>query len=57
MHIFVIFNRLFFQGSKDNMSIVLVVFPGAPRPIPEAVAAEKELDAAIERQIKGRQWI
>lgn len=35
------------------MSIVLVVFPGAPRPKTEAVAAEKELDATIERHIKG----
>lgn len=35
------------------MSIVLVVFPGAPGPNPEAVAAEKELDAAIERHVRG----
>lgn len=36
------------------MSIVLVAFPGAPRPNPDAIAAEKELDARIERHIKGR---
>lgn len=38
------------------MSIVLVVFPGAPTPNPESIAAEKELDATIERQIKGKHF-
>ncbi|XP_056639774.1 protein phosphatase 1A [Diorhabda carinulata] len=41
-----------YKGSRDNMSIVLIVFPGAPKPTPEAVMAEKELDATIERHIK-----
>jgi protein phosphatase 1B len=35
------------------MSIVLVVFPGAPTPTQEAIEAEKELDATLERRIKG----
>ncbi|CAG9838266.1 unnamed protein product [Diabrotica balteata] len=39
-------------GSRDNMSIVLILFPGAPTPTPEAVMAEKELDATIERHVK-----
>lgn len=42
-----------FQGSRDNMSIVLVVFPSAPKPTPEAIQAEKELEANLERLIKG----
>lgn len=41
-----------YKGSRDNMSIVLVVFPGAPRPSQEAIDAEKALDAKIERSIK-----
>lgn len=35
------------------MSIVLVVFPGAPTPSQEAIQAEQELDAIIERRVKG----
>lgn len=35
------------------MSIVLVVFPGAPQPSPEAIQAEKQLDATLEKSIKG----
>lgn len=35
------------------MSIVLVVFPGAPRPCPDALKAEQDLEANIERRIKG----
>lgn len=55
---FIIFNTrhfflLLFQGSRDNMSIVLVLFPGAPSPSPEAIEAEKELDASLENHIKG----
>ncbi|GLV43327.1 alphabet [Carabus blaptoides fortunei] len=41
-----------YKGSRDNMSIVLVVFPGGPRPTAEAIKAEQELEATIERQIK-----
>lgn len=33
------------------MSIVLVVFPGAPTPCPEAIQAEAELDEQIRRRI------
>lgn len=35
------------------MSIVLVLFPAAPLPSPEAIQHEKELDATIERRITG----
>lgn len=40
-----------YKGSRDNMSIVLVLFPAAPLPSPEAIQREKELEAAIERRI------
>lgn len=41
------------QGSRDNMSIVLVTFPAAPKPNPEAQKEEAELEMALERRIKG----
>jgi len=41
-----------YKGSRDNMSIVLVVLPGAPTPSQEAIQAEQELDAIIERRVK-----
>ncbi|XP_017789773.1 PREDICTED: protein phosphatase 1B-like [Habropoda laboriosa] len=42
-----------YKGSRDNMSIVLVTFPAAPKPNPEAQEKEAELEMAIERRIKG----
>lgn len=41
------------QGSRDNMSIVLVVFPGAPTPSEEARKREEELHESIEIRMKG----
>nr|CAI5845503.1 unnamed protein product [Callosobruchus analis] len=40
-----------YKGSRDNMSIVLVVFPGAPKPTREAMRAESELDETLEMRI------
>uniref|UniRef100_A0A6M2DLZ9 Protein phosphatase 2c n=1 Tax=Xenopsylla cheopis TaxID=163159 RepID=A0A6M2DLZ9_XENCH len=40
-----------YKGSRDNMSIVLVVFPGAPTPCQEAIQAEVELDEQIRRRV------
>ena len=42
-----------FQGSRDNMSIVIVTFKGAPQVNQEAMKKEEELDARIEAKIKG----
>lgn len=36
------------------MSIVLVTFPGAPTPDPEAIQREKQLEDIIERRIKSK---
>ena len=36
------------------MSIVLVVFPAAPEPCPDAIQAEKDLDELLEKHVKGR---
>ncbi|XP_015120316.1 protein phosphatase 1B isoform X2 [Diachasma alloeum] len=41
-----------YKGSRDNMSIVLVTFPAAPKPNAEAQRKEAELEKAIERRIK-----
>lgn len=39
-----------FKGSRDNMSIVLITFPAAPKPIPEVVEREKKFEAYIHRR-------
>ncbi|KAG1653465.1 Protein phosphatase 1B [Nymphon striatum] len=39
-------------GSKDNMSIVLVIFPGVPSVSPVAIEKEKELENTIEEKVK-----
>ncbi|XP_011062398.1 PREDICTED: protein phosphatase 1B isoform X2 [Acromyrmex echinatior] len=41
-----------YKGSRDNMSIVLVTFPAAPKPNPEALKQEADLEMAIARRIK-----
>ncbi|KAL3874989.1 hypothetical protein ACJMK2_037934 [Sinanodonta woodiana] len=41
-----------YKGSRDNMSIVIVAFKGAPQPSDEAIKKEAELDARIEAKIK-----
>ncbi|KAL1114785.1 hypothetical protein AAG570_007609 [Ranatra chinensis] len=41
------------EGSRDNMSIVLVTFPGAPKPCPEAIQRDREADEAIQRVMRG----
>lgn len=43
-----------FQGSRDNMSIVIVTFQGAPKMSDEAIKKEAELDAKIEAKIIGK---
>lgn len=41
------------QGSRDNMSVVLVCFPGAPKINPEAVKREAELDKYLQNREGG----
>lgn len=43
------------QGSLDNMTCILVCFPGAPRPCEEAIRKELVLDAALGRRVAGEQ--
>uniref|UniRef100_A0A8C6CYS7 protein-serine/threonine phosphatase n=1 Tax=Moschus moschiferus TaxID=68415 RepID=A0A8C6CYS7_MOSMO len=39
------------EGSLDNMTCLLVCFPGAPRPCEEAIRKEVLLDAALGRRV------
>ncbi|KAI5933627.1 putative protein phosphatase 1N [Manis javanica] len=39
------------MGSLDNMTCILVCFPGAPRPCEEAIRKELPLDAALGRRV------
>merc|ERR1719260_503645 len=39
------------KGSRDNMSIIIIAFPAAPKVDPAAVKAEKELDSLLERKV------
>ena len=41
------------QGSRDNMSVVIVAFDGAPKVSEEAKEKEAELDSRLELKVKG----
>ncbi|PRD27222.1 UNVERIFIED_CONTAM: Ppm1b [Trichonephila clavipes] len=41
------------MGSKDNMSIVLVALPGAPKISEEIIQQDKEINALLEAHVKG----
>ena len=41
------------QGSRDNMSIVLVTFPAAPKPSHEAIERDLALNKNLESLIRG----
>nr|XP_058901224.1 probable protein phosphatase 1N [Kogia breviceps] len=43
------------KGSLDNMTCILVCFPGAPRSCEEAIRKELVLDAALGRRVAGEQ--
>ena len=53
LFIFIVALCFLLQGSRDNMSIEIVTFPGAPAVCEEAVKKEAELDARIETLVKG----
>ena len=44
---------IFLKGSRDNMSIVIVTFPGAPKMVPEEVEKDNICNEKIENRIKG----
>lgn len=41
----------FLQGSLDNMTCMVVCFPGAPRPCEEAISKEMALDAVLSHKV------
>jgi protein phosphatase 1B len=41
------------RGSRDNMTMILVVFDAAPKPNPELIEKEKEWFAKVEAKIEG----
>lgn len=45
----------FIQGSLDNMTCMVVCFPGAPRPCEEAISKEMALDEALSHRVAGEQ--
>ncbi|XP_072346027.1 protein phosphatase 1A-like [Scyliorhinus torazame] len=40
-----------YKGSRDNMSVVLICFPNAPKVSEEAILREEELNAYIEQKV------
>ena len=48
------FFHIVLQGSRDNMSIIIIAFPGAPKVDPEAVRKEEELNKLIKQKVTGQ---
>lgn len=44
------------QGSRDNMSVVLVCLPNAPKVSEEAVKRDAELDKYLESRVEGKRF-
>ena len=42
-----------FQGSRDNMSIIIIAFPAAPKVDPEAKRKDEELNRLLEQKVTG----
>lgn len=42
------------QGSRDNMSIIIIAFPGAPKICNEAIRRENELNETLQQKVLGR---
>uniref|UniRef100_A0A4W3GU49 Protein phosphatase 1B n=1 Tax=Callorhinchus milii TaxID=7868 RepID=A0A4W3GU49_CALMI len=41
-----------YKGSRDNMSVILICFPNAPKVSPEAVKREADLDKYLENKVE-----
>merc|ERR550532_2819865 len=40
-----------YKGSRDNMSIIIIAFPSAPKVDPAAQKVEGELNASLEKRV------
>lgn len=56
MRLWFLFSNACVQGSRDNMSIIIVAFPGCPQPTPEAIAADERLNAKLQEIVTGWHW-
>jgi len=45
------------KGSRDNMSVIVITFPGAPKVCGEAVRRENELNEEIKAKVAGEKGI
>lgn len=43
----------FFKGSRDNMSLIIVSFPGAPKEDQKEIEKENTCNEKIEKRVKG----
>ena len=41
------------QGSRDNMSIIIIAFPAAPKVDPEIKRKDEELNRLLEQKVTG----
>lgn len=41
------------QGSRDNMSVIIVTFPGCAEPTAEAIEADADLNRKLVEIVKG----
>ncbi|XP_023331879.1 protein phosphatase 1A [Eurytemora carolleeae] len=42
------------KGSRDNMSIIIIAFPAAPKVDPAAVKADQQLNELLEKKVTGK---
>jgi hypothetical protein len=42
-----------FQGSRDNMSIIIIAFPAAPKVDSEAQRKDEELNKLLKQKVEG----
>ena len=43
----------FFQGSRDNMSIIIIAFPGAPKVSNSAIKKDSEVSEMLKKRVQG----
>lgn len=49
----ILYQTISFQGSRDNMSIIIIAFPAAPKATSEAIKAENELNDLLKQKVTG----
>ena len=49
-----IYQALSLQGSRDNMSIIIIAFPAAPKVSSEAIKADNDLNDLLKQKVTGK---